>query len=189
MKEHSESRVKSLVMADLAHPPLEIGADVRKLPLHVTLVPPFHHERLATSHIARLIGEKLEDIRPFTITALHEEDLTANKKHETVRVRRVGAKTLYTVHNLLMSVVLGLPEEFKQEGLPEKFQQVDIDTKHTGVHYKPHATPTETQRLNIGETRHINALYLMQKVKLSNSHPMWYVAAKYPLGKDNETAS
>ncbi len=64
-------RVKSLVVANLAHPVLELGGDTKKLPLHITIVPPFRHDRIATGHISRCIAEELECIDPFTIVA-HE---------------------------------------------------------------------------------------------------------------------
>ena len=184
-----DGSVKSLVMANLAHPALPLGGDAKKLPLHITIVPPFWHDRIATGRIAHAIGEKLADIDPFTIVA-HEEVMLGVNEQDGVLARKVGAQTLYTVHDLLMPVLL--------DELPnEKDIDIAINTKYANQRYTPHATHTETQRLNKGEMRYIDALYLFQKTKLSQSrkdktspnHPVWYVAAKYPLGKGHETAS
>lgn len=168
-------RVKSLVMANLAHPEQELGDDMEDLPLHITIVPPFWHDRIATGRIAHTIGATLADIDPFTVTAQEEALLPVNKD-DGVFARKVGAHTLHVVHNLLIPVV-------------KKISGVEIDTQFTGDNYTPHATNTETQRLERDDWRYIDALYLLQKIELSNSDPAWYVAAKYPLGEDDETAS
>ncbi len=168
-------RVKSLVVANLAHPVLELGGDTKKLPLHITIVPPFRHERIATGRIAREIGEALESIDPFTIVAGEEAMMGVNEQ-DGVLARKVGAQSLYVVHNLIMPVV-------------EQFPGVEIDTQFAYENYTPHATHTETHRLYHNDTHKIDALYLFQKTKLSQGHPTWYVAAKYPLGEGNEAAS
>ncbi len=175
MSHEKDGRVKSLVMVNLAHPVLELGGDTKKLPLHITVVPPFRHDRIATGHLAREIGEALEGIEPFDVVAGEEVMLGMNEA-DGVLARKVGAQSLYVVHNLLMPVVKGFPG-------------VEIDTRFTDQNYTPHATHTETQRLYKGQTRHIDALYLFQKTRLSRGHPAWYVAAKYPLGKGHEAAS
>jgi hypothetical protein len=173
-------RVKSLVIANLAHPPLELGGDTRKLPLHVTIIPPFRHNRILTGRISHIIAEALEDVDSFTIHAEEEVMLEVNKRKERgeVKARKVGAQTLYTVHNKLISAI----EDFNREGT-DQYDEVSMDVQFAKRRFIPHATHTESQRLNRGEKRQINALYMLQKMQLSGSHPAWYVAAKYPLNK------
>lgn len=162
-------RVKSLVMVDLAEPAIGLGNDVAKLPLHITIVPPFVHDRIATSHISRLMGNAAQDIDAFTITA-EEEVMPGMNKEDGVFARKVGARSLYVVHNLLMPIV-------------QDFPGTEIDTQFTHDRFTPHSTYIDGQGLQKGDSRFVDTLYLFQKTALTGDDPSWYAAAAYQLGK------
>lgn len=160
-------RVKSFVMADVSGQDLEVGNRLDKPTLHITVVPPFTHRRIATADISRAIGAELDAVRSFDVVA--REEIKAFNGSGWGRARKVGSYMLYAVHHRLVSAMAGHPE-------------VDIDTSHALDNYLPHSSFKDGSGLLINEKQEIDALYLMQKTEIGDTAPAWYVAAKYDLG-------
>lgn len=159
-------RVKSFVMADVSGKELQIGDRLDKPTLHITIVPPFTHRRIATADISRTIGAELGALRSFDVVA--REETRAFNGSGWGRARKVGSYMLYAVHHRLVTAM-------------EEHPEVEIDTSHALDDYMPHSSFKDGQGLLVNEKQEIDALYLMQKTDIAEMGPAWYVAAKYNL--------
>lgn len=158
-------RVKSLVIASLDD--VALGDYGDELPLHITVVPPFTHERIRTREVSRVIEEQLRPVEPFVVVG-GEKAMFGD--HDDIPVRKVGSAALHVVHNLLVPAL-------------QQLSHVDINTRWALEKYNPHSTFIADRGLDDGAEVQVAKLYLAQRMKLKDMPKAWFIANEFRLGE------
>jgi 2'-5' RNA ligase len=156
MTEH----VKSTVFVSLDE--TAVGEYANKLPLHITVIPPFEHDNDQTIYIENIVSAQLELIEPFSITGREEDDFGSD------HVRLVGSEVLRTVHLQLLPLI-------------KSIEGVNINVDFAGDNYNPHSTFIGNRGLAAGERRRITSLYMGQR-RPSETEKIWHVVEEFKLG-------
>lgn len=142
--------------------PVRVGAEFERLPLHITVVPPFYPMASRTEQLRGELEQKIADIGQFRVMGIEEDNFGPN--HD-IRVRKLGGSLLYLVHDKLLPIA-------------KKFDR-NMDLKNSGfINYDPHVTFINDKCIDLGERIEVSRLTLAQRPLPEDN---WQILDNFPL--------
>ena len=147
----SESN-KLILIASLEEGDL-FGEERSRLPLHITVLQPFTAPERSVGALSKEIRREVTGYPPIDVIGCDEDYFGSPEQVERreIRVRKIGGEGLHQLHRALLPIVTTIPG-------------VMYDTTFAGERYSPHSTYIGDEGLEHDEVRHIDKLYLCQKL-------------------------